>query len=111
MALSIAQRREISALLEKSILNKLKKYKRESKSMPFLARIVQDDEKVAAYSFIHSIATTLGMSIYEDVAKIIVESSCEKAATKVKTDGVLSKTQKSVIGSIVNELRNGTRKV
>jgi|SRR3989344_1663345 len=111
MSLTNDQKTKIKELLRNKIKNKLKNYARETTSMPFLARIVQDDEKVAAYSFIHSIATTLGMSIYEDVAKIIVESSCEKAATKVKTDGVLSKTQKSVIGSIVNELRNGTRKV
>lgn len=55
--------------------------------MPFLAKIIQDEEKVAAYSFIHSLATTLGMSIYENVAKIIAEPSSQEAGTKVEVDG------------------------
>ncbi len=45
--------------------------------MPFLARLIQDAEKIAAYSFIHSMATTLGMSIYEDVSKIIAKETSE----------------------------------
>ena len=111
MGLSNSQKTKIKELLRNKIKGKLKNYSRETSSMPFLAKIVQDDEKVAAYSFIHSIATMLGMSIYEDVAKIIAEPSCEETATKIKTDGALSSAQKSVIESIVNELRNGTRKV
>ena len=67
MALSNSQREKIAALLERKIEDKLRRYTRETSSMPFLTRLIQDSEKVAAYSFIHSIATTLGMSIYEDV--------------------------------------------
>src|SRR3989344_5737774 len=80
MALSNLQKEEISALLEKKIEDKLKRYARETTSMPFLVRLIQDSEKVAAYSFIHSIATSLGMSIYEDVSVIIARSTAQKAA-------------------------------
>ncbi len=111
MGLSNDQKKKIKELLRSKIKGKLTNYARETSSMPFLAKIVQDDEKVAAYSFIHSVATMLGMSIYEDVAKIIAEPSSEEVATKVKTDGTLSSSQKSVIGNIVNGLRDGTRKV
>ena len=41
--------------------------------MPFLSKLMQDSEKVASYSFIHSLATILGQSVYEKVAKIIAE--------------------------------------
>lgn len=60
MALSNSQKDKILMLLEKKIDDKLRRYARETSSMPFLTRLIQDSEKVAAYSFIHSIATTLG---------------------------------------------------
>lgn len=111
MALSNSQKEKISALLEKKIEDKLKRYARETSSMPFLTRLVQDSEKVAAYSFIHSIATTLGMSIYEDVSKIIAEESADECFTKYDVGGVISREQKSVIDDIVRKLRNGERRV
>ncbi|MFH1528730.1 MAG: TdeIII family type II restriction endonuclease [Bacteroidota bacterium] len=111
MGLSSNQKEEIRNLLINKISNKLNKYARETSSMPFLAKLIQDSEKVAAYSFIHSIATTLGMSVYEEVSKIIAKKSAEEVSTKMDIGGVLSKDQKSSIGNIVRELRNNDRKV
>lgn len=111
MSLSLNQKKKIKELLQTKIKNKLVRYSRETSSMPFLVRLVQDTEKVAAYSFIHSIATTLGMSIYEDVSKIIAEPGCEEAFTKMDLGGVISRTQKDIISNIIRELRNGERKV
>jgi len=111
MALSDLQKEKISTLLEKKIEDKLKRYARETSSMPFLTRLIQDSEKVAAYSFIHSIATTLGMSIYEDVSKIIAEESADECFTKYDVGGVISREQKSVIDDIVRKLRNSEKKV
>ena len=110
MSLSSNQKTEIKDLLVQKITDKLKRYARETTSMPFLTRIMQDSEKVAAYSFIHSVAITLGMSIYEDVSKIIAKENSEEAFTKMDIGGVLSKDQKSTIANIVRELRNGERK-
>lgn len=110
MSLSKNQQRQIVGLLENKIENKLKRYARETTSMPFLSRLIQDSEKVAAYSFIHSIATTLGMSIYEDVSRIIASENAKECFTKYGVGGVLSKEQKSVIENITRELRNGNRK-
>ena len=109
MAISKDQEEQIFSLLSVKIDAKLRKYSRESKAMPFLTRLMQDNEKVAAYSFIHSLATTLGMSIYEQTAKILAEPNCEICQTGYDVGGVLSKEQKSVIGNIVRELRNGER--
>lgn len=111
MSLSKNQKEKIAGLLEKKIEAKLIRYARETSSMPFLTRLIQDSEKVAAYSFIHSIATTLGMSIYEDVSKIIAEESAEECFTKYDIGGVISKEQKSVIDEIMRQLRNGEKKV
>jgi len=111
MALSSSQKEKILVLLESKIEDKLHRYARETSSMPFLTRLIQDSEKVAAYSFIHSIATTLGMSIYEDVSKIIAEESADECFTKYDVGGVISREQKSVIDDIVRKLRNGEKKV
>lgn len=110
MPLTKEQKTEIENLLSKKIEDKLKRYARETTSMPFLSRLVQDSEKVAAYSFIHSIATTLGMSIYEDVSVIIARRKADECFRNYGIGGVLSKKQKSVISNIITELRNGERK-
>lgn len=107
MALSNTQKEKIKELLTKTIEGKLKKYSRESKSMPFLSMLMQDDEKVAAYSFIHSIATTLGMSLYEQLSVIIASENSEEAARNVKVGGKISIAQKNKISEICNTLREG----
>lgn len=111
MVLSKEQKEQIKVLLETTIKNKLKKYKRESSYMPFLTKLIQDDEKVAAYSFIHSISTSLGMSIYEEVSKIIARPLSQEVERNVNVGGTLSSIQLQTISKIVNELREGSRKV
>lgn len=110
MALPLSQRKRIKKLLSSKIEKKLESYGRETTSMPFLARLIQDSEKIAAYSFIHSLATTLGMSIYEDVSVIIASETADEAFRNYGVGGVISKTQKTVIADIISKLRNGERK-
>ena len=109
MALSNNQKQKITELLSKKIENKLKIYGRETTSMPFLARLIQDNEKIAAYSFIHSMSTTLGMSIYEDVSVIIASETADEAFRNYGVGGIISKEQKMVISNIVSQIRNGER--
>lgn len=107
MGINKRQTEQIETLLVSMIEKKLKRYARETSSMPFLLRLVQDSRKVAAYSFMHSIATSLGMSIYEEVSQILAESDCEECFRKYDLGGALSRNQKSVISNIIRELRNG----
>jgi Type II restriction endonuclease, TdeIII len=109
MALSKSQKQKIKDLLSSKIEKKLKSYGRETTSMPFLARLIQDNEKIAAYSFIHSMATTLGMSIYEDVSVILASENSEECFRNYGVGGAISKKQKSVIGNIITKLRNRER--
>lgn len=111
MALSNKEKTQIILLLEKKLRDKLRRYTRETSSMPFLTRLIQDTQKVAAYSFIHSIATSLGMSIYEDVSRIITEKSAKECFRNYDIGGVISKNQKFIIGEIIRKLRNGEKKV
>lgn len=109
MPISNKQNQRIKELLSSKIEQKIQLYGRETTSMPFLARLIQDNEKIAAYSFIHSMATTLGMSLYEEISVILVSETAEEAFRNYGVGGVLSKMQKVVISNIIKELRNGSR--
>src|SRR3989338_10748362 len=111
MPISTEQEEQIKNLLRDTLNKKLSKYKRESFYMPFLSALIQDSEKVAAYSFMHSINTSLGMSVYEGVSVILAKPISEVAKRNVKVEGMLSPAQKEAISKIVNELREGIRKV
>src|SRR3990167_9492159 len=105
MPLSENQKNRIKFLLAKKMENKLRRYGRETTSMPFLARLIQDTEKIAAYSFIHSLATTLGMSIYEEVSVIIASENAQECFRNYGVGGAISTSQKSAIANIITELR------
>jgi len=110
MTLSNAQKEEIKKLLRSKLNEKLSKYARETTSMPFLTRLMQDKEKVASYSFIHSLLTTLGMSIYEEVSRIIAEPHFDNVETGYDVKGEISNEENSVISKILQEIKNKTRK-
>jgi hypothetical protein len=110
MVLNNSQASAIKGLLRQKIDDKLKNYARETSSMPFLAKLMQDNEKVASYSFIQSLLTTLGMSIYEEVARIIAEPNFDIAKTGYDVEGEISDEENSVISQILQEIKNRTRK-
>jgi len=110
MAINNKQTEAIKNLLRYKLNEKLKNYARETSSIPFLAKIMQDSEKVASYSFIHSLATTLGMSIYEKVAEIIASANYDSVKTGYDVEGEISNEENSTISQILQEIKNGTRK-
>ena len=111
MVLSKKQTEEIKNLLGSKLYNKLDKYARETTAMPFLAKLMQDSEKVAAYSFIHSLAITLGMSVYEQVSKIIAEPHFEEVKTAFDVEGEITNEENKIITKILQEIKNKSGKV
>jgi len=109
MTLNEKQKNDIKSLLSQKIDAKLKKYVRETSSMPFLAKLMQDSEQVAAYSFIHSLATTLGMSVYEQVAKIIAKPHFDQVETGYDVEGTISNEENIVISRIMQEIKSKSR--
>ena len=109
MALNESQIKEIKNLLSSKINDKLSKYVRETTSMPFLVKLMQDAEKVASYSFIHSLATTLGMSVYEKIAEIVASTKYDEVRTGYDVKGEITNEENSVISQILQEIKNGTR--
>lgn len=109
MAINESQIKEIKNLLSSKINDKLSKYVRETISMPFLVKLMQDSEKVASYSFIHSLATTLGMSVYEKIAEIVASTKYDEVKTGYDVEGEITNEENSVISQILQEIKNGTR--
>lgn len=109
MPLTKEQINNIKNLLREKLNEKLSNYARETSSMPFLVKLLQDPEKVASYSFIHSLATILGQSIYEKVAKIIASSSFDKVETGYDVSGQISNEENNVISQILQEIKNKSR--
>ena len=109
MPLSDSQQGKILTLLRTKMDEKIRKYNRETSSMPFMTRLIQDEELVASFSFMISLATTLGMSIFERVAQIIGEENSEESKCSVKIGGMIGPERKLLIAQIVNDLRQGRR--
>jgi len=110
MTLKEKQVQDIKELLSYKISEKLTNYVRETTSMPFLVKLMQDSEKVASYSFIHSLATILGQSVYEKVAQIIAEPHFDVAETGYDVTGEITNEENSAISKILQEIKSRTRK-
>jgi len=109
VVLSNEQTERIKELLRTKLNDKLFKYARETTSMPFLVKLMQDPEKVAAYSFIHSLATTLGMSVYEKISEVVASTRYDKVETGYDVEGEITNEENLTISQILQEIKNGTR--
>ena len=67
MALTSKQKKHIQNVIKICLRNKFKRYNPESTNMPFHHRLLGKD-RMALYSFIHSLNTSFGTSIFEPVA-------------------------------------------
>ena len=74
MTLSEQQRQQIDDTIKECIRKKLRTYNPETKQMPFHYRLLGKD-RMALFSFIHSLNTTIGTSIFEPVAVIVAQTN------------------------------------
>jgi len=104
MSLSTQQNNEISSLLRSTIRAKLSKYSPETQSMPFHVRLLGKD-RMANYSFIQSINTTIGTSIFEQVGEIVARPNFPVVMRQYKKLGnTLSAAAQDEIHTIINDL-------
>ena len=105
MALTKQQSEEIKKYLVDKINKKLENYNSETNSMPFHYRLLGKD-RMALFSFIHSINTMLGTSIFEHVGELIAKPQAEIAIKQYKgLEGYVSSKAVLTIDSIMRELR------
>lgn len=105
MGISKESKNQISELLKTKIKAKLKDYKPETNSMPFHFRLLGKD-KMALYSFIHSVNTMLGQSIFESIAEIIAEPNFDTAKAQYTLTGSLSDESYLAIGHLMDDLKS-----
>ncbi len=86
---------------------KFQSYNPETRYMPFHHRLLGKD-RMALYSFIQSLNTTFGTSIYEPVAIALARERFKVAKTQVKPFNQISTEAQRQIQTIINELVIGT---
>jgi type II restriction enzyme len=106
MGLSIAQARIIENTIKESIRNKFRTYDPESKNMPFHYRLLGKD-RMALYSFIQSVNTTFGTSIFEPVAEVLSKDHFVDAQKQFRVGNHISSAAQTEIQQIMNSLSNG----
>ncbi|MFZ8862327.1 MAG: TdeIII family type II restriction endonuclease [Thermocrinis sp.] len=108
MSLTEEQKRKIEEMVERSLLEKLKRYKPETFSMPFHYRLLGKD-RMALYSFIQSLNTTFGTSIFEPVAEVLASFRFSVARRQFVVGNRISQKAQEEIQNIINELSSGAR--
>ena len=87
-----------------AIRSKLASYNPEPSDKPFQVRLLGRD-RMALYTFIQSLNTTFGTSIYEPVAKVIAANRFDKVELQAKAPPTMSIGATNKIGDIVRRLR------
>jgi type II restriction enzyme len=105
MPLSAQQSTEIEQLLTQQIRRKLDNYSPETNNMPFHTRLLGKD-RMALFSFIQSINTTLGTSVFEQVAAVIARPHFRQAINQYKNfNNTISSESQTAIQHIMDDLR------
>lgn len=89
--------------LRQSLRHKFQNYNPEPAVMPFHTRLLGKD-RMALFSFIHSLNTNFGTSIFEPVAKSLAESQFRKVKTQATAGNRISERAQRVIQNIMDNL-------
>jgi type II restriction enzyme len=108
MALSLVTINSIETTIKDSLRKKFLNYKPESKHMPFHFNLLGKD-RMALYSFIQSLNTTFGTSIFEPVAVTLAKTRFQKAESQHVPGHEISEEAQKAIQNILNELSTGEK--
>jgi len=106
MSLTKEQIKLIESTIKDSLRKKFQTYKPETSHMPFHYRLLGRD-RMALFSFVHSLNTTFGTSIFEPVAETWANSNFEFAQKQYVVGDTISEQAQSEIQRIINELTMG----
>jgi len=109
VALTINQKHSIQETLKNSLHNKFSRYNPEPAVMPFHTRLLGKD-RLALYSFIHSLNTSFGTSIFEPVALALGKTMFDNSLNQATAGKLISKKSEEVIQDIMNNLIAGRTK-
>lgn len=103
MALSKEQIKSVEEVLKASLRNKFQNYKPEPASMPFHTRLLGKD-RLALYSFIHSLNTNFGTSIFEPVGLALAQKNFKVASAQAIAGDYISSEAQNAIQKIIDGL-------
>ena len=106
MSLTQEQIYKIEEVIRESLRKKFQNYDPETKNMPFHYRLLGKD-RMALFSFIHSLNTTFGTSIFEPVAETLASINFSEAKKKYVLGTNISEKAQLEIQHIINELTTG----
>ncbi len=106
MAFTNSQMSQIQEVIKSCLRNKFKRYKPESNYMPFHHALLGKD-RMALFSFIQSLNTTFGSSIFEPVAVALSEGKFKTAEAQFVVGTEISEFAQREIQQIINELSVG----
>jgi len=106
MSLTKEQIKLIENTIKDSLRKKFQTYKPETSHMPFHYRLLGRD-RMALFSFIHSLNTTFGTSIFEPVAETLASLNFHFAQKQFVVGDTISEQAQSEIQRIMNELTMG----
>ncbi len=87
MALAQTQIIDIENVLRTALRNKFLKYKPEPAAMPFHTRLLGTD-RLALYSFIHSLNTNFGTSVFESRRRASAVEFCGQRLTNTSQNSI-----------------------
>lgn len=102
----IKDKDHIVKTIKSCLRNKFLHYVPETENMPFHYRLLGRD-RMALFSFIHSLNTTFGTSIYEPVAKELAKSNFKFVEIQYKLTSIISEDAQREIQIIMNNLSMG----
>jgi hypothetical protein len=109
MSLNKTQIGQVKTVLRNSLRNKFQNYKPEPSSMPFHTRLLGKD-RMALFSFIHSLNTNFGTSIFEPVALALASAKFKSATSQAVAGTSISEDAQRIIQNIMDELTSAESK-
>lgn len=94
---------DIEDVLKTCLRNKFQNYNPEPAAMPFHTRLLGKD-RLALYSFIHSLSTNFGTTIFEPVALSLAQKSFQSAKKQARAGNQISDAAHKVIQKIMDNL-------
>jgi hypothetical protein len=101
--MDIKQKTKIIEILRQCLKDKFNKYNPETVIMPFHTRLLGKD-RMALYSFIQSLNTSFGVSIFEPAGKTLAENNFLLAETQIIAGNRISSEAQKVIQDITDGL-------
>jgi len=103
MALTDTQKSQIQQTIATCLRNKFQNYEAKDNLMPFHFRLLGKD-RMALYSFMQSLLTTFGTSIFEPVAAALAKTQFAKVETQYVVGSTILSDCQQKVQAIINQL-------